>query len=94
MAQAEGTESTCISGDLTFWNNDLGKQSSPGFQFPFQDAESPVGTLPDSGCSLAVLCQGRAWPGPSAGRGDRDGGCGTAGISFPGNPTLELSWKE
>lgn len=62
---AEDTESTWMSGALTFWKNDLGKQSSPGFPFPFQDAESPAETLPGSGCSLAglgwaVLCQGRA----------------------------------
>lgn len=84
---AEGTESVWISGALTFWNNGLGNQSSPGFQFPFQDAESPAETLPGSGCSLAVLRQGRAWPGPAGGRGTGMGD-DTAGISFPRNPPL------
>lgn len=74
-----------INGALTFWNNDPGKQSSPGFHLPFQDAESPAETVPGSGCSLAVLCQGRAWPGPAAARewGQGQGwGCDTAGDSF------------
>lgn len=73
---AEDTESTWMSGALTFWKNDLGKQSSPGFPFPFQDAESPAETLPGSGCSLAGL--GCAVPGM----------CGATlqGTAFPETP--------
>lgn len=83
---AEDTESMWISGALTFWNNDPGKQSSPGFPFPFQDAESPAETLPGSGCSLAGLCQGHAWSGPAAGRGDRDKDGTPQGTAFPETP--------
>lgn len=91
---AEGTESMWISGALTFWNNDLGKQSSPGFQFPSQDAESPAETLPGSGCSLAVLCQGRARPGPAGGRGTGMGVWHCRDQLSQKPLALELSWKE